>query len=70
MQALILHLLLDHLKSRETGYGRDESITSNCHVQCAFPPNRLETAEHLSKLTGQTTIIKEQVRLLDRAAGS
>jgi type IV secretion system protein VirD4 len=49
------------LKSRETGYGPDETITSNCHIQTAFPPNRLETAEHLSKLTGQTTIIKEQV---------
>src|SRR5208337_4991960 len=36
-------------------------ITSNCHIQTAFPPNRLETAEHLSKLTGTTTIIKEQV---------
>jgi type IV secretion system protein VirD4 len=37
------------------------NLTSNCHVQAAFPPNRLETAEHLSKLTDQTTIIKEQV---------
>ena len=52
---------INQLKSRETGYGPDETITSNCHVQTAFPPNRLETAEHLSKLTGQTTIIKEQV---------
>ena len=34
---------------------------SNCHIQAAFPPNRLETAEHPSKLTGQMTIIKEQV---------
>ena len=49
------------LKSRETGYGPDETITSNCHIQTAFPPNRLDTAEHLSKLTGQTTIIKEQL---------
>jgi len=46
---------INQLKSRETGYGPDETITSNCHVQAAFPPNRLETAEHLSKLTGQTT---------------
>jgi type IV secretory pathway TraG/TraD family ATPase VirD4 len=30
-------------------------------VQCAFAPNRIETAEHLSKLTGQTTVVKEQV---------
>jgi len=37
------------------------NLTSNCQVQAAFPPNRLETAEHLSKLTDQTTIIKEQV---------
>ncbi|VTU46117.1 Conjugal transfer protein TraG (plasmid) [Variovorax sp. SRS16] len=52
---------LNQLKSRETGYGPDETVTSNCHVQNAYPPNRLETAEHLSKLTGQTTIVKEQV---------
>jgi type IV secretion system protein VirD4 len=52
---------INQLKSRETGYGQDESITSNCHVQNAYPPNRVETAEHLSKLTGQTTIAKEQI---------
>ena len=52
---------INQLKSRETGYGPDELITSNCHVQNAYPPNRPETAEHLSKLTGQTTIIKEQI---------
>jgi len=52
---------INQLKSRETGYGHDESITSNCHIQNAFPPNRLETAEHLSKLTGQTTVVKENI---------
>ena len=52
---------INQLKSRETGYGHDEAITSNCHIQNAFPPNRIETAEHLSKLTGQTTVIKEQI---------
>src|SRR5258707_12542706 len=52
---------INQLKSRESGYGPDETITSNCHVQTAFPPNRLGTAEHLSELTGQTTIVKEQV---------
>ena len=52
---------LNQLKSRETGYGPDETITSNCHVQNAYPPNRIETAEHLSKLTGQTTVVKEQI---------
>lgn len=52
---------INQLKSREEGYGPDETITSNCHVQNAFPPNRIETAEHLSKLTGQTTVLKEQI---------
>jgi type IV secretion system protein VirD4 len=46
------------------------NLTSNCHVQAAFPPNRLETAEHLSKLTGQTTIIKEQVTRSGRGLGT
>ncbi|MGJ0492641.1 type IV secretory system conjugative DNA transfer family protein [Methylobacter sp.] len=52
---------INQLKSQETGYGHDESITSNCHVQNAYPPNRVETAEYLSRLTGQTTVIKEQI---------
>jgi type IV secretion system protein VirD4 len=52
---------VNQLRSRETGYGPDETITSNCHIQNAFPPNRLETAEHLSRLTGQTTVVKEQI---------
>jgi type IV secretion system protein VirD4 len=52
---------INQLKSGKSGYGQDESITSNCHIQAAFPPNRVETAEHLSKLTGQTTVVKEQV---------
>lgn len=52
---------LNQLKSREIGYGQDETITSNCHIQNAYPPNRVETAEHLSRLTGQTTVVKEQV---------
>jgi type IV secretion system protein VirD4 len=61
---------INQLKSKETGYGPDETITSNCHIQTAFAPNRLETAEHLSKLTGQTTIIKEQFTRSGRGWGT
>jgi type IV secretion system protein VirD4 len=57
---------INQLKSSRNGYGQDESITSNCHIQNAFPPNRVETAEHLSKLTGQTTVVKEQVSKGDK----
>lgn len=52
---------INQLKSREMGYGPDESITSNCHIQNAYPPNRIETAEYLSKLTGITTVTKKHV---------
>jgi type IV secretion system protein VirD4 len=55
------YLICQDINQLHTHYTRDEAITSNCHVQCAFPPNRIETAEHLSKLTGQTTVVKEQV---------
>ena len=61
---------LNQLKSRETGYGPDETITSNCHVQNAYPPNRVETAEHLSKLTGQTTVVKEQITTSGKRASA
>jgi len=52
---------VNQLRSRERGYGPDETITSNCHVQNAYPPNRPETADHLSKLTGTTTVVKENI---------
>jgi len=52
---------ITQLKSRENGYGADETITSNCHIQNAYPPNRIETAEYLSRITGQATVIKEQI---------
>ncbi|EME2526601.1 type IV secretory system conjugative DNA transfer family protein [Yersinia enterocolitica] len=61
---------INQLKSRETGYGPDETITSNCHVQNAYPPNRVETAEHLSKLTGQATVVKEQITTSGRRASA
>jgi len=64
------HLVIQDLSQLQEFYGKDESITSNCHVQNAYPPNRVETAEHLSKLTGQTTIIKEQITTSGRRSSA
>jgi type IV secretion system protein VirD4 len=55
------YLIAQDINQLYAHYGREEAITSTCHVQCAFAPNRIETAEHLSKLTGQTTVVKEQI---------
>ncbi len=52
---------INQLQSEKTGYGKDQKITSNCHIQNAYPPNRLETAQYLSNLAGETTVVKEQV---------
>ena len=53
------YLITQDLSQLYQNYGKDESITSNCHVQIAFPPNRIETAEYLSKLCGETTVREE-----------
>ena len=37
-------------------YGRDEAITGNCDTSVAFTPNKLQTAQELSKLAGETTV--------------
>ena len=43
-------------------YGKDESITANCHIRTAFAPNKIETAKQLSEMTGTTTQVKRQRR--------
>ena len=58
------------LRSETSGYGKDEAISSNCHIQNAFQPNKLETAQYLSKLTGQTTITKDQVTVSGKRLGT
>ena len=59
IKAYIVCQDMAQLRSRETGYGTDETITANCHVRIAFAPNRLETAEWISGMSGTMTVIKE-----------
>lgn len=54
------YLITQDLTQLYQHYSKEESVTSNCHVQVAFPPNKVETAEYLSKLLGETTVIEEQ----------
>ncbi|MDZ5459307.1 type IV secretory system conjugative DNA transfer family protein [Azohydromonas lata] len=61
IKAFIVVQDTQQLRHPTQGYGDHETITSNCHVQGAFPPNRVETAEYLSRCTGQTTVVKEAV---------
>jgi len=42
-------------------YTRNESISSNCNIRIAFAPNKTETAELISKMTGTTTVRKAAI---------
>lgn len=54
------YLIAQDLSQLYASYTRDESIISNCHVRVAYAPNKIETAELLSKMTGITTVAYEQ----------
>jgi type IV secretion system protein VirD4 len=49
-------LVAQDLTQIHAAYGRDESITSNCDTIVAFAPNKMETAQELSKRVGETTV--------------
>lgn len=53
------YLITQDLTQLYAAYGKDESILSNCHVRMAYAPNKVETAELLSKYCGVTTINKQ-----------
>ncbi|HEY6925526.1 MAG TPA: type IV secretory system conjugative DNA transfer family protein, partial [Steroidobacteraceae bacterium] len=54
------YLIIQDISQLWTAYGKDESIFSNCHIRLAYAPNKIETAELLSKMTGTATIVKQQ----------
>ncbi|MDQ3233354.1 MAG: type IV secretory system conjugative DNA transfer family protein, partial [Pseudobdellovibrionaceae bacterium] len=54
-------LITQDLAQLFAAYGKDESIVSNCHIRIAFAPNKIETAELLSKIAGTTTVLKKQI---------
>lgn len=51
---------MTQLKDDKRGYGQNESITSNCHIQIVLAPNRVDTAEIFSKMMGKRTIVKSE----------
>ncbi|EGJ6041364.1 TPA: type IV secretory system conjugative DNA transfer family protein [Escherichia coli] len=55
------YLICQDVQQLYKAYSNYESIISNCHVRVAYAPNKVETAEWMSKMTGVTTVVKEQV---------
>lgn len=52
------YIIVQDLTQLYKAYSRDEAIISNCYVRIAYAPNKVETAELLSKMAGQTTVVK------------
>ena len=52
-------LICQDFKQLWDKYGKNESITGNCHLRVAFAPNVLETAKEISGMTGTSTVVKQ-----------
>ena len=55
------YLIMQDIAQLWGAYGRDESIISNCHVRIAYAPNKIETADWLSRMAGTMTVVKQDV---------
>ena len=64
------HLIMQDMYRLWAAYGKDESVTSNCHVRIAYAPNRVETAEWLSRMVGTSTVVKEDVTTSGKRFGA
>mgnify|MGYP000268256995 CR=1 FL=1 len=53
------YLIIQGMAQLTQAYGRDQTITTNCHIRNAFAPNEDETAQYLSKVLGTTTVVKK-----------
>jgi type IV secretion system protein VirD4 len=53
-------LITQDLSQLTKAYSKDESILSNCHIRIAFAPNKIETADLLSKMSGASTVAHTQ----------
>ena len=54
------YIIVQDLTQLQKTYGREEAITSNCHIRIAYAPNKIETAKLLSDMTGKTTLVQKK----------
>lgn len=55
------YLIIQDLTQLYGLYTKEESIISNCHIRIAYAPNKIETADLLSKMSGITTVVKKSI---------
>ena len=62
-------LIVQDLQQIQSAYGREEGIIGNCHIRIAFAPNKIETAELLSRMSGTTTVIRRNTTVSGKRSG-
>ena len=50
-------IIVQDISQLHSVYTRTESIMSNCNIRMVFAPNKIETAEMLSKMAGKATVV-------------
>lgn len=63
------YLIMQDVAQLYAAYTRDESIISNCHIRIAYAPNKVDTAEWMSKMTGQSTVVNERISVSGKRFG-
>ncbi|MBU6468568.1 MAG: type IV secretory system conjugative DNA transfer family protein [Betaproteobacteria bacterium] len=53
-------LIIQDISQLYAAYGKNESIMSNCHIRVAYAPNKIDTAELLSRTLGNQTLGQSQ----------
>lgn len=63
------YIIVQDLAQLQSAYGKEESIMSNCHLRIAYAPNKIETAQVLSRMTGEATIIQKKTSISGTRSG-
>lgn len=51
-----IYLIVQDTEQLYKAYTKQETLMSNCHIRIAYAPNKVETAELLSKMSGTMTV--------------
>lgn len=57
------YLITQDMSQLFNAYGKDESISSNCHIHIWYAPLKVDTAEIMSKKIGTATVVKKNVSI-------
>ena len=57
------YLICQDKSQLDKSYTKDESIVSNSHVRIVYAPNKIETAEWISRILGKRTITTENTSI-------